>query len=67
MEKIEQHIPFIGALLKTEQDVDALQRYMMPRAASIGRVGPTWGRGIINDSRQQSAVSFQPEPCPADS
>ena len=27
MEKIEQHIPFIGALLKTEQDVDALQRY----------------------------------------
>jgi MoxR-like ATPase len=27
MEKLEAHIPFIGALLKTEQDVDALQRY----------------------------------------
>jgi len=27
MEKLEQHIPFIGALLKTEQDIDALQRY----------------------------------------
>ena len=27
MEKIEQHIPFIGALPKKEQDVDALQKY----------------------------------------
>jgi len=27
MEKIEQHIPFVGALLKKEQDVDALQKY----------------------------------------
>jgi MoxR-like ATPase len=27
MDKIEAHIPFLGALLKTEQDVDALQRY----------------------------------------
>ena len=26
-DKIEAHIPFIGALLKTEQDVDALGRY----------------------------------------
>jgi MoxR-like ATPase len=26
-EKLEAHIPFIGALLKTEQDIDALQRY----------------------------------------
>jgi MoxR-like ATPase len=26
-EKLEAHIPFIGALLKTEQDVDALSRY----------------------------------------
>jgi MoxR-like ATPase len=26
-DKLEAHIPFIGALLKTEQDVDALQRY----------------------------------------
>ena len=26
-EKLEAHIPFIGALLKTEQDVDALQRF----------------------------------------
>jgi MoxR-like ATPase len=26
-EKLEAHIPFIGALLKTEQDVDALGRY----------------------------------------
>ncbi|HSD09603.1 MAG TPA: MoxR family ATPase [Candidatus Binatia bacterium] len=26
-EKLESHIPFIGALLKKEQDVDALQRY----------------------------------------
>jgi MoxR-like ATPase len=27
LEKLEQHIPFIGALLKKEQDVDALLRY----------------------------------------
>jgi len=27
MEKIEAHIPFVGALLKKEQDVDALQQY----------------------------------------
>ena len=27
MDKIEAHIPFVGALLKTEQDVDALNRY----------------------------------------
>jgi MoxR-like ATPase len=26
-DKLESHIPFIGALLKKEQDVDALQRY----------------------------------------
>jgi MoxR-like ATPase len=26
-EKLESHIPFIGALLKKEQDVDALQKY----------------------------------------
>jgi MoxR-like ATPase len=26
-EQIEGHIPFIGALLKKEQDADALQRY----------------------------------------
>jgi MoxR-like ATPase len=26
-EKLEAHIPFIGALLKTEQDTDAFQRY----------------------------------------
>lgn len=27
MKKIEEHIPFIGALLKKEQDVDALQEH----------------------------------------
>jgi len=27
MDKLEQHIPFVGALLKKEQDVDALLRY----------------------------------------
>jgi len=27
IEKIEEHIPFVGALLKKEQDVDALQQY----------------------------------------
>ena len=27
MDQIESHIPFVGALLKTEQDVDALSRY----------------------------------------
>ena len=27
MDKLEAHIPFVGALLKTEQDVDALNRY----------------------------------------
>jgi hypothetical protein len=27
MDKVEAHIPFVGALLKTEQDHDALNRY----------------------------------------
>ena len=27
MQKLEAHIPFVGALLKKEQDVDALQQY----------------------------------------
>jgi len=27
MDKLEAHIPFVGALLKTEQDVDALTRF----------------------------------------
>jgi MoxR-like ATPase len=27
MQKLEAHIPFVGALLKKEQDVDALQKY----------------------------------------
>jgi MoxR-like ATPase len=27
MDKLETHIPFVGALLKKEQDVDALQKY----------------------------------------
>jgi len=27
MDRIEQHIPFVGALLKKEQDVDAVARY----------------------------------------
>ena len=27
MDKVEQHIPFVGALLKKEQDVDALLKY----------------------------------------
>jgi MoxR-like ATPase len=27
LEKVEQHIPFVGALLKKEQDVDALLKY----------------------------------------
>jgi MoxR-like ATPase len=38
MEKIESHIPFIGALLKKEQDVDALQQY----DAKGGRMPKSW-------------------------
>ncbi len=38
MEKIEQHIPFIGALLKKEQDVDALTQY----DAKGGRYPKSW-------------------------
>ena len=37
-EKLETHIPFIGALLKTEQDVDALGRY----DAKGGRYPSKW-------------------------
>ena len=37
-EKIEEHIPFIGALLKKEQDADALQRY----AAKGGTYPSRW-------------------------
>ncbi|MFQ5667463.1 MAG: AAA family ATPase [Candidatus Binatia bacterium] len=37
-EKLEEHIPFVGALLKKEQDVDALTRY----AAQGGRYPSTW-------------------------
>jgi len=38
MEKIEQHIPFLGALLKKEQDIDALQQY----GAKGGRYPKRW-------------------------
>jgi len=38
MEKIETHIPFIGALLKKEQDVDALTQY----DAKSGRYPKSW-------------------------
>jgi MoxR-like ATPase len=37
-EKLEAHIPFVGALLKKEQDVDALQRY----DSQGGRYPKTW-------------------------
>jgi MoxR-like ATPase len=37
-EKLESHIPFIGALLKKEQDVDALGKY----DAQGGRYPATW-------------------------
>ena len=38
MDKLEAHIPFIGALLKTEQDVDALQ----PLRQKGGRYPASW-------------------------
>jgi len=38
MEKIESHIPFLGALLKKEQDVDALLKY----DAQGGRFPKSW-------------------------
>jgi MoxR-like ATPase len=38
MEQIEAHIPFVGALLKTEQDVEALNRYDQ----KSGRYPTTW-------------------------
>ncbi|HUI25533.1 MAG TPA: MoxR family ATPase [Candidatus Kryptonia bacterium] len=38
MEKIEAHIPFVGALLKKEQDVDALTKY----DAQGGRYPKRW-------------------------
>lgn len=38
IEKVEQHIPFVGALLKKEQDVDALLRY----DAAGGRFPKSW-------------------------
>ena len=38
VDKLEQHIPFIGALLKTEQDVDALGQY----DTRGGRVPASW-------------------------
>ena len=38
MDKVEQHIPFVGALLKKEQDVDALVKY----DAQGGRYPKSW-------------------------
>ena len=38
LDKVETHIPFVGALLKKEQDVDALQRYN----AADGRYPKSW-------------------------
>lgn len=46
-EKLEAHIPFIGALLKTEQDVDALGRYE-PRAAVCRPSGLISARATIS-------------------
>ena len=47
IEKVEAHIPFVGALLKKEQDVDALPS-TTPRAGAIRRAGRSWGRGTIS-------------------
>ena len=38
VDKLEQHIPFIGALLKTEQDVDAFSQY----DTRGGRIPASW-------------------------
>ena len=38
LDQLEAHIPFIGALLKTEQDVDALGRF----DAKGGRYPTKW-------------------------
>jgi hypothetical protein len=46
MDKIEAHIPFVGALLKKEQDVDALTQY--DAKGAIRKTGRSWGRGTIN-------------------
>ena len=38
IEKVETHIPFVGALLKKEQDIDALTQY----DAKGGRYPKSW-------------------------
>ena len=38
IEKVEAHIPFVGALLKKEQDIDALTQY----GAKGGRYPKSW-------------------------
>jgi hypothetical protein len=45
--ELEAHIPFVGALLKKEQDVDALSPPRDPRRAlseELGRPGPRYNQ-----------------------
>ena len=48
IDKIEAHIPFVGALLKKEQDVDALTEYDKRKAdatrASWSDLGPRYNQ-----------------------
>ena len=43
MDQLEAHIPFLGALLKNEQDVDALSRYDEQGRQVPDQAGPTSG------------------------
>jgi len=47
IDKIEEHIPFVGALLKKEQDVDALSKYDAQRGRCASRwedLGPRYNQ-----------------------
>ena len=47
LEKVEEHIPFVGALLKKER-TSTRCRSTTSRVAATRRAGRTWGRGTIS-------------------
>ena len=52
MEQLEAQLPFLGALLKKEQDVDALRTLRRARAVATRRAGKSWGPATTNSGAQ---------------
>jgi len=68
IDRIEAHIPFVGALLKKEQDVDAVMRYDQqggkyrsggPTSAAVQPVGTDVPRSLLRVRAEGVPLSLQ--------